>query len=685
MKKVYKSETGFLRQKALKIFKNRPGRMVLQLSETEALKLINELEVHKIELELQNEELMLAKGEAEVAADKFNELFDFAPISYFTLTKEGKIIDLNFCGTQMVGKERSLLKNNPFVSFVSKETKQIFNSFLVNVFKNQVKETCEVTLKDKFNKPIYVHLTGIVNENGEQCFVTASDITQRRQEEKALKDSMDNLNRLVYGIQAGVIIQGPKAEILLTNPKALELLGLDEALLLGKTSFDPDWNVIHEDGSPFPGSTHPVPVAIEKRQPIRDVVMGVFRPGKGDRVWLLVHAEPQLNKDGTVLQVVCSFSDITKRKRAENELYQLNEKLEERVKERTSELLKSYQELEQIEEKYRTVANYTYDWEYWINAEGSYNYVSPSCERITGYTVQEFMDDNELINKIIHPDDLSVFLNHVAQRFPTKDNKQPDFRIISKSGEIRWIGHTCIKIYVDGKYLGIRASNRDITEKVKAENEVLTIAIEVEERERNRFSRELHDGLGPLLSTIKLYFQWLAESSNTEKAKIIIEKGNYNIETAIQTTRELAYSLSPHILNDFGFVDAVLSFTQSLNETQKININFTFSSNDRFNNFLEINLFRITTELINNTLKYARATYVQLVFNYEKENRRINLSYIDNGIGFDLTETVQTSKGLGLLNIEQRIKILMGTLKFETAVGKGIHVYIDIPVNETGN
>ncbi|MEI6433261.1 MAG: PAS domain S-box protein [Bacteroidota bacterium] len=685
MKKVYKSKTGFLRQKALNIFKNRPARMVSQLSETEALKLINELEVHQIELELQNEELLLAKREAEGAADKFNELFDFAPISYFTLTKEGKIIDLNLSGSQMVGKERSLLKNNLFGSFVSEETEQIFNSFLGNVFNNQVTETCELTLKDKFNKPIYVHLTGIVNENGEQCFVTASDITQRRQEEKALKDSMDNLNRLVYGIQAGVIIQGPKAEILLSNPKALELLGIEEAQLLGKTSYDPDWNVIHEDGSPFPGSTHPVPVAIATRQPIRDVVMGVYRPDKGDRVWLLVHAIPQLNKDGTVLQVVCSFSDITKRKRAENELYQLNEKLEERVKERTSELFQSYQELEQVEEKYRTVANYTYDWEYWINAEGFYNYVSPSCERITGYTVQEFMDDNKLINKIIHPDDLSVFLGHVAPRFPKKDNREPDFRIISKNGEIRWIGHTCMKIYVDGKYLGIRASNRDITEKVKAENEVLNIAIEVEERERNRFSCELHDGLGPLLSTIKLYFQWLAESNNTEKAKIIIEKGNYNIDRAIQTIRELAYSLSPHILNNFGFVDAFLSFTQSLNETQKTIVNFTFSSNDRFNDFLEINLFRITTELINNTLKYAKATCVEIEFNYDKENRRINLTYIDNGIGFDLIQTKQTSKGLGLLNIKQRIKTLNGTLKFETSIGKGIHVNIDLPVNETGN
>ena len=135
-----------------------------------------------------------------------------------------------------------------------------------------------------------------------------------------LKESEAKFRHLVRDMQAGVLVQGPSAEILMSNPKALELLGVSEDQLVGKTSFDPDWNVIHEDGSPFPGPTHPVPVAIATRQAVCNVIMGVYRPVSHDRIWLHVDAQPQLNADGTVLQVVCTFIDITERKNAEEAL-----------------------------------------------------------------------------------------------------------------------------------------------------------------------------------------------------------------------------------------------------------------------------------------------------------------------------------------------------------------------------
>ena len=139
----------------------------------------------------------------------------------------------------------------------------------------------------------------------------------QRQTERALRLSEERYRVLTEDLPIGVVIHGPNAEILLSNAKALELLGLSEDQLLGKTSFDPSWDVIHEDGTAFPGPTHPSVQALATRRPVRGVVMGVHRPTAQDRAWLLVNADPKLDPDGQVEQVLVTFADITDRKRVE--------------------------------------------------------------------------------------------------------------------------------------------------------------------------------------------------------------------------------------------------------------------------------------------------------------------------------------------------------------------------------
>ncbi|MFZ4562870.1 MAG: hypothetical protein ACOYNU_05780, partial [Bacteroidales bacterium] len=157
-----KSESNILRQKAEEILRLKPPRSGLPFSEFDMFKFIQELEVYQIELEMQNEELMNAKDQLSLAAtDKYAELYDFAPSGYFTLSKEGLIIELNLSGSEMLGKERSYLRKKPFVFYVSTNTKPIFTLFFENIFNNKTKETCEVTLSTKDNFPMTVHLTGI--------------------------------------------------------------------------------------------------------------------------------------------------------------------------------------------------------------------------------------------------------------------------------------------------------------------------------------------------------------------------------------------------------------------------------------------------------------------------------------------------------------------------------------------
>src|SRR3970040_87722 len=144
------------------------------------MKLIHELEVHQIELEMQNEQLLSAIEQTEIATEKYIELYDFFPSAYFNLSREGNVIAVNLPGSQLLGKERSKLINSRLGFFVSDETKPVFNLFLEKVFENRTKESCEVVLLSETNKNSYVILRGTVSEDNKQCHIIGVDITERK-------------------------------------------------------------------------------------------------------------------------------------------------------------------------------------------------------------------------------------------------------------------------------------------------------------------------------------------------------------------------------------------------------------------------------------------------------------------------------------------------------------------------
>ncbi len=138
------------------------------------------------------------------------------------------------------------------------------------------------------------------------------------------------------------------------------------------------------------------------------------------------------------------------------------------------------------EEKFHTIADYTYDWEYWQGLNHAMLYISPSCERVTGYSPAEFQVDTELLYRIIHPDDQHLMADHLHDSSYV-DVATVDFRIVRRDGEIRWIAHGCRSVYGrDGEFIGRRASNRDITERKRAEEKVYQLNDELERRVAQR-------------------------------------------------------------------------------------------------------------------------------------------------------------------------------------------------------
>ena len=206
MEKGNKSGAEFLRQKAEELLKKKSAAERGKLSEVDTQKLIHELEVHQIELEMQNDELRHAWAVAEVASDKYTTLYDFSPTGYLSLSKEGKITELNLYAAQLLGKERLYLKGLRFGIFVSNDNRGAFNQFLGHIFSNKAKETCELTLLPKANSTVYVHLSGIAATKGEECLVSLIDITERTQAEMALRESEEKFKALIEGAKDGIIL-----------------------------------------------------------------------------------------------------------------------------------------------------------------------------------------------------------------------------------------------------------------------------------------------------------------------------------------------------------------------------------------------------------------------------------------------------------------------------------------------
>ena len=136
-------------------------------------------------------------------------------------------------------------------------------------------------------------------------------------------------------------------------------------------------------------------------------------------------------------------------------------------------LKKLEDELTESNERYRLIADFAYDWEYWQDTDSNFVYVSPSCAGITGYKPEEFFADKNILKKIIHPEDWRKWETHAHVKLADGDVEPMEFRIVRKDGELRWVHHVCRTVYSrEGEKRGIRGSNRDITEKKTMQEEL---------------------------------------------------------------------------------------------------------------------------------------------------------------------------------------------------------------------
>lgn len=279
-----------------------------------------------------------------------------------------------------------------------------------------------------------------------------------------------------------------------------------------------------------------------------------FFPILGGR-WLFITAAPLRNDRGDIIGAVETVQDITIRKETEEALLKAQLDLERRVEQRTAELTAMNADLKMemvrrrrvedalslSENKFRAVAEFTYDWEYWIDPEGNHIYTSPSCERITGYAAKEFIEDSALLAAITHHDDHAELLRHLKKEIKRDRVSHMDFRIITREGEERWISHCCQPVFDDnGVNIGRRASNRDSTKRKQLESVLQKEREELERRVQER-TTELSSAYSRLLAEVharkKAYEDLKKSEEELRKRKEFIETilDNLPIGLAVHT------------------------------------------------------------------------------------------------------------------------------------------------------
>jgi PAS domain S-box-containing protein len=694
-----KPPTVDLRRRAERQLREQPVHTRRVTDHANAQRMLQELQIHQIELELQNEELKLTKAAVDLGLEKYTNLYDFAPVGYFTLGIDGTIKEVNLTGTSFVGVQRSKLLGQRFGLLLDSSFRSDFSAFLKLVFADDARQSRDFELLRKDQMPLIVNIAARRQINELECHAVVLDITQRKEAELAAS----RLAAIVEFSDDAIIGKNLDSTITSWNRGAEKIFGYTSEEMVGTSIM-----------RLIPG----------ERSDEEIVILDKIKSGNS-----VQHFETQrLTKDGKLIHVSVTVSpikdsmggirgvsktvrDISERKKVEDILrrnealfsallsqapigvYVVDDQLRMiQVNPRALPLFKNVQPL--IGRSFAEIIRTLWPKRVADDAEKRFRHTLETGESYQSPEFVERRKDTRVkeayewqIQRVTLPSGdhrVVCFFNNITERKRAEETQRRLEVMAASNAKLK--AEIVLRQAVEAALTlsehhaqTLLKQARQLQKKLRESSHQNLLALE---NQRKEISHELHDKISQVLIGINVRLAVFTRTAGVdEKAMAPVRE---LVEKSVKIVHDYARELRPAMLDQLGLIPTLRTYIDEIPKRKGHKISFTASPDvEALDNDKRTVLYRVAQEALVNVAKHAKARNVGVTLRHAHGG--VCLEITDDGKSFDveLLSSPQWSQRLGLTGMRERVEMVNGVFSILSTPGKGTTIRAMVPVGKS--